>query len=247
MNATPRIFAAALCLLASASLSAQDEGLDMEDLFGDDFEQEVSASIHDPLEPINRVIFNFNDGLYRHIVKPFARTYSKIVPDPVERGIGNVFENLEFPARFVSNSLQGRFGQAGKETGKFIINTTAGIGGIFRASDKYPELNTTKEDIGQAFGRWGFGHGFYIVLPFMGPTSFRDLVGDFADGAVEPIPEPWSQIDDETDRLIVRAIGIVNDIPSLMDIYESMKRSAVDPYASVRDGYTQRRARQVED
>ncbi|MDQ8205348.1 VacJ family lipoprotein [Pelagicoccus sp. SDUM812003] len=243
---TLSLFAATLIGLP-ASLVGQDDGLDIDELFQDDFEAERQVSINDPLEPVNRAIFKFNDGLYNKVVRPFSKAYARVMPDPVEKGITNVFENLEFPSRFTSNLLQGRVGNAAKETGKFLVNTTAGIGGIIRVSDEIDGLDIPDEDIGQAFASWGVGHGFYLVLPFMGPSSARDLVGDFADGAVEPIPTPWSQVDDSTDRLILRSIDIVNDLPRLMDVYDSMQRSAIDPYASVRDGYAQRRARQASE
>lgn len=225
--------------------NAQDDGLNVEDLFADDFEQDLATSINDPFEGVNRAIFKFNNGVYKNLFRPFARAYTKIVPDPIEKGIGNVFNNLKLPSRFVSNAFQGRFGQAGKETGQFVINTTAGIGGIFRVSDRFEDLQTSQEDFGQTLGAWGFGHGFYIIVPFLGPTSLRDFAADFVDDAVDPIPTPNSQIDDSADRLALRVIDIVNRLPSLIDLYDSMSRSAIDPYASMRDGYTQRRASQV--
>lgn len=236
----------AVTVTISASLSfAQDEGLDMEELFEDDFEEPATEPINDPLEGLNRTFFGFNDVFYSKVAKPFARTYAKVMPDPVERGIGNVFDNVKFPSRFVSNVFQGRFGNAGKETGQFLINTTAGIGGIFKVSDEFPELGTSKEDFGQTLGSWGIGHGFYFVMPFMGPTSLRDFTADFVDDTVEPLPKPISQIDDDTDRTALRIIEFTNRLPALMELYDSMQRSAVDPYASMRDAYTQRRARQV--
>ncbi|EDY85186.1 VacJ like lipoprotein [Verrucomicrobiia bacterium DG1235] len=224
---------------------AQDDAIDLDDLFADEFEEQSTVTINDPLEKYNRAIFKFNDSVYTSLVKPVARTYSNVMPDRVERGIENVFKNLKYPSRLVGNILQGRFGQAGKETGKFALNTTVGIGGIFRPSDDFEGLQTHDEDVGQAFARWGFGHGFYLVLPFTGPTSLRDFVGDFVDDAVEPINEPWSQIEDDTDRLILRVIEITNRLPAIMELYDSMRRSAIDPYSSVRDAYAQRRARQV--
>lgn len=225
---------------------AQDDGLDVDDLFADEFEEsEQTATIHDPIEGFNRAIFNFNDGFYKHLAKPFANTYSNIMPDPAEKGIGNFFYNAKFPSRFVSNVFQARFGEAGKETGQFLVNTTAGIGGLFKVSDEFEELDTNKEDFGQVLGSWGMGHGFYVVLPFIGPTSLRDFVADFADDAVEPIPSPNSLIDESSDRILLRGIEFINELPYLMDLYDSMSRSAIDSYASVRDAYAQRRARQV--
>lgn len=242
-----QLIAVTFSLIPVAISYGQDEGMDVDDLFADDFEAEEEITINDPLEGINRAIFKFNDGVYTKVLKPFARTYANVMPDPVEQGVSNVFENLKFPSRFVSNVLQGRFGQAGKETGKFVVNTTVGVLGIMKPSDRIESLDTSDEDIGQAFGRWGIGHGFYLVIPFIGPSSFRDFVGDLADDIPEPLPKPWTIIEDSTDRMILRAIEITNNLPGLLEIYDSMKRSAIDPYASVRDAYAQRRARMVEE
>lgn len=243
------------CLLAVATpfiapalgQDDDDDALDLDALFEEEFEKEAAFHINDPLERLNRAIFRFNDMAYTKAVKPFARAYTKVVPPPVQKGIGNVFTNLKFPSRFVSNVMQGRFPQAGRETGKFIVNSTVGIGGLFRASDDFEGLRTTNEDIAQAFSRWGIGHGFYVVLPLIGPTSLRDFVGDFADGAFEPLPEPWSLVDDSSARTALRAVDAINDLPGIMALYDSMRRSAIDPYSSVRDAYAQQRARMADE
>ncbi|MDQ8199277.1 VacJ family lipoprotein [Pelagicoccus enzymogenes] len=245
MKASRTILTAVTVAITASLAPAQEDGLDMEDLFEEDFEETVAPPINDPLEGLNRAIFRFNDVVYSKVAKPFARTYAKVVPDPVEKGLGNVFDNAKFPSRFVSNVFQGRFGNAGKETGQFLVNSTAGLGGIFKISDEMPELQTSREDFGQAMGSWGMGHGFYLVIPFMGPTSLRDFAGDFVDDTVEPLPEPASLIDDDSDRMTLRIVEFTNRLPALMDLYDSMRRSAIDPYVSVRDAYTQRRARQV--
>ncbi|MBC2605544.1 MlaA family lipoprotein [Pelagicoccus albus] len=233
--------------LAHLSIAQDDEGLQLDDLFEEDFEMEEAPSIHDPFEKVNRAIFDFNDEVYATFGRPFANAYARVMPDPVERSITNVFTNLKFPSRFVGNVLQGRFGEASKETGQFVVNTTVGIGGIFRVSDKIPSLQTNKEDFGQALGSWGVKHGFYIVLPILGPSSLRDFASDFVDDAIEPIPSPNTVIDDSTDRMVIRTVEVVNQFPSLMNLYDSMKRSAIDPYASVRDAYAQRRAIQISE
>ena len=232
---------------AASSLCAQEGGVNIEDLFEDDFEDEKAADINDPLESLNRAIFNFNDGVYKHVARPFASGYSAIVPDPVEKGVGNVFKNLKFPSRFVGNLLQGKLRKAGQETGKFLVNTTVGLGGIFEASKDSKDLNPPEEDVGQALAVWGLGHGFYFVMPFLGPTSARDFVGDFADGAANPIPRPWSQVDDSGERIALRVIEAVNELPANMDLYDSMSRSSIDKYAAVRDAYAQRRAKKVSE
>ena len=233
---------AAACM--AIPLAAQDDGVDLDSLYEDDFEVPIK-SINDPLAPVNRVIFVFNDKIYTHAAKPFANFYRKAMPVPVQKGIGNVFDNVKYPSRLAGNLLQGKLKRASQETGRFLVNTTVGIGGLFDPAKDMDNLNPPAEDIGQAFGKWGIGHGFYIVLPFIGPSSLRDLAGDFADGAVEPIPTPWSAIDNSGTRLTLRIVDNVNSLPFLMDLYDSMERSAIDPYASVRDAYTQQRARAV--
>lgn len=240
-----KLFQVLILATTVTSVAMTQDEVNLDELFQDDFDQQSVVSINDPLEGLNRAIFKFNDKVYANIAKPFARTYSKVMPDRIERGIGNVFTNLRYPSKLLSNVLQGRFKQAGRETAKFGLDTTIGVFGIFRPSDDFEGLKTTQEDVGQAFGRWGIGNGFYVVLPFMGPTSARDLVGDFIDDAVDPIQTPWTIIDDDTDRLIIRAVEITNRLPALMELYDSMRRSAIDPYSSVRDAYAQRRARQV--
>jgi len=244
-----QLAAAWLLSLASPAAYAQDEdaeGLDLDELFDEDIE-EGSASINDPLEGLNRAIFGFNDFLYRKAFTPLARGYDALVPDAVEQGISNVFDNAKYPSRLVGNLLQGRLKKAGSETGKFVVDSTIGLGGILKPSDEIEALQTSDEDIGQALASWGLGHGFYFVMPFVGPTSLRDMIGDFADGAVEPIPEPWTQIDSDTTRIVLRGVELVNNLPGLTDLYESLLRSSIDPYSAMRDAYAQRRARQVEE
>lgn len=234
-----------ITLLPWATHAQEDDSLDMDELFADDFESEQRVTINDPLEGINRAIFSFNDGFYTHIAKPLAKGYRAVVPTPVEKSIGNVFDNLKFPSRFVSCALQGKVRRAGQETGAFIVNTTVGVAGIFKPSENLYDEPAPSEDIGQAFGHWGIGHGFYFVMPFLGPTSARDFTGNVADRIVEPIPEPWSQLDDDDTRLILSVVENVNELPTVMELYDSMSRSSIDKYSAVRDAYAQRRASQV--
>ena len=106
-------------------------------------------------------------------------------------------------------------------------------------------LNPPKEDIGQALGSWGIGHGFYLVLPVLGPTTLRDGIGGIGGRTVHPVSRPWSQVEESEYRLGIQALESVNDSPDLMDAYESMMESAVYPYEAVKDAYAQRRAAQV--
>ncbi len=242
MKAKRSSFAFAALALATIGI-AQPSEVDVDDLFNDDFETAPTATINDPLHHINRVVFRFNDQVYTDVAKPFARFYRKTIPVPVQTGINNVFNNVKFPSRFVGSVLQGKFKRAGQETGKFVINSTIGIGGIFNATKNMDGLNPPEEDIGQAFAKWGIGHGFFVVLPFIGPTSLRDFVGNYADNAVEPVPTPMSMIENKGLRLTLRVVDNVNELPFILDLYDSMRRTAIDPYTAVRDAYAQQRAK----
>lgn len=149
--------------------------------------------------------------------------------------------------RFTGNILQFKFGRATKETGKFLINSTVGIGGLINVTKDDPTFDFPEEDIGQALGSWGVKHGFYIVLPILGPSTIRDFVGRLGGNVVDPLSEPWTQVDDTHDRLILQGTDTINDLPEIIDLYQSITDSAIDPYAAVRDGYTQFRANQTEE
>jgi len=223
--------------------------MEIDELINEDgtVKQAGSPEIADPLKGLNRAIFGFNNSVYKNVFQPFTRQYVRVVPKEARKGLWNFFNNLEYPVRLTGNLLQFRLGRASQETGKFFVNTTAGFGGFMNAAQKFEELQPPREDIGQAFGRWGIDHGFYIVLPFAGPTSLRDLVGRFGGNYVDPISDPWSQVDDSTDRFILLTVDTVNDLPEILDMYESITGSAIDSYTAMRDGYTQLRAAQVRE
>ena len=210
----------------------------------------AAPRVSDPLEPVNRAVFRFNDGFYAHVLRPFAHGYERVVPPPVRRGVGNFFDNLKFPVRFVSSVLQGKPGRATRETQKFLLNTTVGVAGLLRVSDSVPALTAVpREDVGQTFGAWGIGAGPYLVLPFLGPSSVRDAVGLAGDSLLNPVN--WSATEqavqgcDSTWRLSLLALDFANDSPDLIRTYDSFRQSAVDPYLSVRNGYLQYRAAAV--
>ena len=171
--------ASALALIA-ASAVAENEYLSEAALI--EAELEGEAVVSDPIEPVNRAIFAFNDFVYLNLIDPLAKGYTAITPDPV---------------RLAGNLLQGRFEGAWVETGRFAINTTLGLGGVMRPADSMEGFAPIpSEDLGQAFGSWGWAEGPYLVLPLLGPSNLRDLVGYVGDRAVQPLDEPFSLIDD---------------------------------------------------
>jgi phospholipid-binding lipoprotein MlaA len=216
-----------------------------------DFANAPVQKTNDPLERFNRTIFAFNDTLNTHVVRPVAHDYVLIVPRPVRTGISNFFDNLGFPVRFVNCVLQGKFVRSAQETGKFVLNSTAGIGGLIRVSDHVSSLaDVPAEDFGQTLGVWGFPPGPYIVIPVLGPSDCRDLVGFVGDYALYPLDwYPLGIIHHTviTDAVLIAlsATRFVNGLPKAIDTYDQMKAAAVDPYIAIRDGYLSYRAAQI--
>lgn len=227
-------------LLANAE--EKDESLyEYEDVF----EDEEIKKIADPLEPLNRVFFHFNDKLYFWLLKPAATGYSKVVPEVARISVRKFFNNLTTPIRFVNSILQFKFGSAGIELGRFGINTTMGLLGLFDPARSQFGLKMQEEDLGQTFGVWwSAGPGFYIVLPVLGPSSFRDSIGLVGDSFLDPITyvNPWIY-----DRLAIQAGDKFNRVSLVLGDYEDIKKDALDPYAAFRDIYHQYRENKVDE
>ncbi|MDG2254404.1 MAG: VacJ family lipoprotein [Opitutaceae bacterium] len=220
--------------------------MEIDELLDDD-EGSNRGSIADPLEGLNRTIFGINNFVYKTLLRPFTHQYVLVVPKEARRAVGNFFVNLEYPVRFTGSILQLKIGHATKETGKFLINSTVGIGGLIDVTKEDPTFDLPEEDIGQVFGSWGINHGFYIVLPFLGPSSLRGFAGRLGGNTVDPLSEPWTQVDDTHERLLLQCTDTINDLPEIIDLFYSITNSAIDPYAAVRNGYTQYRANQVKE
>jgi len=234
--------AALLGLVPASYLSAQDSYLSEEDLYNEEIIAE--ADIYDPIETVNRYTFEFNDFVYMNVLQPIVDGYTAITPDPVEEGASNFFNNLKYPVRLVGNLLQGRLKGAWIETGRFAINSTVGIAGIMTPADAVDGFAPIKsEDVGQAMGSWGIGEGPYLVLPLLGPSNLRDLGGLIGDRAVNPLKEPFSVINDWNWewRLALTSSEFIATSPSLMERYKQFKGSAIDPYSSMKNGFTQYR------
>lgn len=189
----------------------------------------------DPAEPVNRAVFAFNRTTDRILLRPIARGYRAVLPDPAERGVGNFFDNLTTPASIVNNALQGKGQAAGTETLRLLINTTAGVGGLLDVA-KRAGLPAKREDFGQTFARWGFGPGPYVMLPFLGPATLRDGIGGFGDGALHPLAHYENT--SIRDKLVV--LEIVDARASVLGVDQALDE-AIDPYLFLRDAYLQRR------
>ncbi len=208
----------------------------------EDYDDEHSETISDPLEGWNRFWFGFNDFMLLQVIKPVYAGYAYVTPQPVRTGIGNAFHNIQMPIRLVNCVLQGRFGEAWIEFGRFIVNSTAGFGGLFDvAKQSKPRIpvDNRDADFGQTLGVWGVGEGVYLVWPIVGPSTVRDTVGMVGDWTASPLfwmAEPVGPIDEWA------ALGVgtglrFNDMGTVIDTYESLTRSAVEPYIAARDAY----------
>lgn len=223
---------------------------------------EETVEEYDPWEPINAKVFEFNRQFDRWLLKPVAKGYNVVVPDLVQVGISNFFYNIRVTPRFMNNLFQGKFRGAGIEAGRFVVNTTAGIGGFFDVA-QYLNLVTPEEDTGQTLGFYGIKPGPYVVLPFLQPYTVRDLVGYVGDIALNPvywlmfpiieidaIPSLIPHKNRVTSSLILitaRGTEIVNDRSLNLEKFQGVEESTLDLYAAVRNAYLQKRAKAIQE
>jgi phospholipid-binding lipoprotein MlaA len=204
---------------------------------------ETQQIIADPLEPWNRFWFSFNDISYNYVLHPLNTGYIALMPQAARSGIKNFFHNLGAPVRMLHNLLQGKGQAAGVEFSSFVLNSIAGLGGLFDIASSHKKVvEVSDEDGGQTLGVWGMGEGFYIVWPLLGPSNVRDSLGLGMDYFTDPktyILDSWEI------SLGLAAVKIFNSFDELLDTYDTMKGMSVEPYSSLRDAYTQYRRAQI--
>jgi len=197
---------------------------------------------YDPWESFNEKMFWFNrEVLDRFVLKPAATAWNFVLPDPAQRGIHNVFDNLAVVRRVVNNALQLKFAGAAKEAARFTINSTIGVVGFFDVAKEGFGIDQSDEDTGQTFGVWGIGPGPFLVLPFLPPLTVRDGIGYAFDVAMTPYIYfiPWYASIGST------ATNMVNERSLNLDYFERVSESTVDLYGAVRNAYLQRRAASI--
>jgi phospholipid-binding lipoprotein MlaA len=196
----------------------------------------------DPLEPVNRGIYTFNEAVDTTVLKPAAELYRGILPQFVRTGVHNVFSNINDVIVALNNLLQAKFLNAVSDTGRIVVNTTVGLLGVFDVAT-HLGLEKHNEDFGQTLGYWGIGDGPYLVLPILGPSSLRDSVGVFVDFKTDPL----TYVDPTRDRNILWGVRAVNRRSELLEASKILETAALDPYQFVRDAYLQRRRSLVYD
>ena len=206
-------------------------------------EEEESPQIADPFYIWNKGWYYFNDKFYFWLLKPVARGYSFIFPEIARIGVSNFFYNITTAIRFVNSVLQFKMKDAGNELLRLVINSTAGVGGLGDFAKGQLDIKRKNEDLGQTFGTYGFGHGFYLVWPIFGPSSLRDTVGLVGDGFLNPV----NYIRPVETSIAITAYDTVNHTSLHIGDYEDIIEAAVDPYISIRDAYVQNRKKKVDE
>jgi phospholipid-binding lipoprotein MlaA len=199
-----------------------------------------ASSISDPLEPFNRAMFGFNNILDRVLIEPVAKAYTFVTPAFVRNAVQSFMRNLNEPIVFANNLLQADFGGAGVSASRFFVNTTAGVLGLVDVAAVHG-LPYEEEDFGQTLAVWGFGEGFYLVLPLMGPSSARDAVGLAVDTLADPVRLATHDPNDEWIYYTRNAIEGIDNRSRLLGAVEDLRRNSFDYYATVRSAYVQRR------
>ncbi|MEL7187882.1 MAG: VacJ family lipoprotein, partial [Pseudomonadota bacterium] len=196
---------------------------------------------HDPWEPLNRTIYGFNTGLDKVTTRPLAKGYRAVMPSPVRKGVSNFFTNLTKPRSIVNNFLQGKPGRGFSETGRFLLNSTIGIGGLFDVAtaggmEEYPE------DFGQTFAVWGMPDGPYVMLPFMGPKTLRGVVAMPLDFLARPLYHYENT--SVRDKLTVLS---VIDLRYRLLATDKLIEDSKSPYVTLRESYLQNREYEIYD
>lgn len=204
------------------------------------------GSMSDPFESSNRTIFAFNKAVDNTIIHPVVKGYRFIVPEPGRKGLRNFLRNLKSPVTLANEVLQGDVDGAGKVVLRAVVNTLVGVGGVFdvAGSEGY---EYEQEDFGQTLGAWGVGHGPYLVLPILGPSSARDYAGYIVDSFADPLRWYLFNIDEEGWYYAKVGVEYLDLRESLVDVLEELEKSSIDYYAAVRSTYYQRREALVRD
>ena len=225
-NTTAKLFLVILIVLGSSGCSYQES---------------LAPNENDPYEEVNRSLYSFNENLDKVILEPVADSYDFILPEILQTGVQNFFNNANYPITIANQLLQGKLSESLEGLVRFTINTTIGIGGLFDpASNLGFELKN--EDFGQTLGVWGINQGPYLMSPILGPYTLRHAIGDLVDNVFNPL----TYIDDTVTKYSFKIIEKVQDRSDLSVLEEELY-SSFDPYQYIRDSYIQNRTYKIED
>ncbi|MDD3324337.1 MAG: VacJ family lipoprotein [Sulfurospirillaceae bacterium] len=219
--------------------------------FDEEFSVKNTEEEIDPLSGYNRLMTEFNDVFYIYLLNPTAKGYSCVAPKEARLAISNFFENLFFPIRLINNLLQFKFQNSLEETERFVINSTIGILGFMDVAKDQYNINPHNEDFGQTLGYYGVGSGFHVVLPFLGPSNLRDMVGIFGDSWANPISYIDSRsanlLDSDEESIYATSFHVINKASLHLNEYENIKKDAVDLYPFLKNFYESRREKLIKE
>lgn len=195
----------------------------------------------DPIEPVNRFIYGFNNVIDKAAIRPVSKVYHFVTPDPIEKRVSNFFSNLGEVRNAINNALQGKFRAAGQSLGRLLMNSTLGLGGLHDMAGVMG-LKRQEEDFGQTLGKWGVRNAPYFVIPILGPSTLRDAPGL----VVDAFTEPYIYIPSRGTQLALYGVRLIDRRTYLLD-FDNTISEQLDPYAFVRDSYLQKRDNDIDD
>ena len=199
---------------------------------------------HDPLEPINRQVFAFNHSLDNRVALPLATFYRSAAPEPFRVHLHYFLTNLQLPVTAANDILQLHFERSGEAVGRFAVNSTIGIGGVFDVATDWGMPNH-REDFGQTMGWYGIGEGLYVIMPLGGPASARDIAGSVVDGYINPLGYIQWKHKNYYWSWPLRLLSFVDSRSPSVDALREIQRSSIDLYATTRSLYRQSRDAEI--
>lgn len=188
----------------------------------------------DPYQDFNRHMYAFNEGVDKVLIKPLATGYQFITPDFLRTGITNMYQNINTVPTIANDILQADTADLSKDTWRVLINTTLGVAGFWDVAS-HLNLPQHKEDFGLTLAKWGYSHSNYLVLPLLGPSTVRDMMGLPVDYGTSIYPYV-----DDTTSYAIKAGDIINSRANLLN-YDDVLKQTFDPYVAIRNGYLQKR------
>ncbi|MBN06701.1 MAG: ABC transporter [Rhodospirillaceae bacterium] len=226
---------------STAPLSVgSSEGSDSDEFnFGDGAGE--AEEVNDPLEPLNRVTFAFNEFINQYLLGPVAKLYNTALPDVLRVAISNLLDNVGAPVTLANDLLQGEFDRGFTTATRILINTTAGVGGMIDVAEKWG-FEEHEEDFGQTLAVWGIGEGFYLVLPLLGPSNPRDGIGQFfVDSFFDPVGYYLDAKDFDAAGYGLKSLGGIVTYAGIVNELEHLRETSIDFYGALRSLYRQRR------
>ncbi|MCH7788482.1 MAG: VacJ family lipoprotein [Acidobacteria bacterium] len=200
--------------------------------------------VNDPLETINRGIFSFNEFFLQWVLGPISGVYKDFVPDPIRESVGNILHLVKAPIILANDLLQAEWERAWITTQRTVVNATIGVAGTFDVAETL-DLPRHTEDFGQTLAVWGIGEGFYLVIPFFGPSNPRDGIGKLVDGYFHPLTRWAANTDREEITYGLFSASAVHDYSEIKDELDQIRKTSIDYYAAIRSMYRQKRAAEI--